>query len=46
MKMKFDKDLDQNLSNSADDHHGSEQKPNQSSGSEQHRRGLDAWKSE
>ena len=27
MKMKFDKDLNQNLSNSADDHHGSEQKP-------------------
>lgn len=34
MKMKFDKDLDQNLSNSADDGQGSEQKHKQSSTSE------------
>lgn len=48
MKMKFDKDLDQNLSNSAADDQCSEQEqyPTQSGPSGLHLRGPDAWKSE
>lgn len=46
MKMKFDKDLDQNLSNSADDNQGSEQNQTQSGPSGLHLRGPEGWKSE
>jgi hypothetical protein len=46
MKMKFDKDLDQNLSNSADDNQGSEQNQTQSGPSRLHLRGPEGWKSE